>query len=87
MLGKTAGSFLNVIVPLAKNILAPLATMTSGSQRAGASLRSDVTSQITPFLRECFFTPLWRIINSGRVKTGKKTECLGNNKVKKEIRI
>ena len=54
MLGKIAGSFLNVIVPLAKNILAPLATMTSGSQRAGASLRSDVTSQITPFLRECF---------------------------------
>ena len=33
--------------------------------------RSGATSQIAPFLRECFFPPLWRTIkNTSRVKSG-----------------
>ena len=41
-------------------------------------LRSDITSQITLFSRECFFTPLWRaIINSvKKTKKGKRNKNL-----------
>ena len=36
-------------------------------------LRSDTASQITPFSRECFFTPLCRTIkNSGRTGSGRE---------------
>ena len=37
-------------------------------------LRSDATSQITPFSRECFIRrPLWRAIkNSGRAGSGRE---------------
>ena len=36
-------------------------------------LRSDTASQITPFSRECFFTPLWRTIkNSGQAGSGRE---------------
>ena len=41
-------------------------------------LRSDITSQIRLFSRECFFTPLWRaIINSvKKTKKGKRNKNL-----------
>ena len=36
-------------------------------------LHSDATSQITPFSRKCFITPLWRTIkNSGRAGSGRE---------------
>ena len=36
-------------------------------------LRSDTTSKITPFSRECVFTPLWKTIKySGRAGSGRK---------------
>ena len=36
-------------------------------------LCSDTASQITPFSRECFFTPLWRTIKiSGRAGSGRE---------------
>ena len=36
-------------------------------------LRSDTASQIMPFSRECFHTPLWRTIkNSGRAGSGRE---------------
>ena len=39
----------------------------------GGILRSDTTSEITPFSRECVFTPLWRTIkNSGGAGCGRK---------------
>ena len=33
-------------------------------RKVQSSLRSDTTSEITPFSREYFFTPLWRTIKT-----------------------
>ena len=42
-------------------------------RKVQSSLRSGTTSEITPFSREYFFTPLWRTIkNSSRAGSGRE---------------
>ena len=56
-----------------RQILAAFFSNELSEKRAESILCFDTASQIMPFLRECFFTPLRRTIkNSGQARSGRE---------------